>query len=403
MGVPLWTAWGEEWALQEKVTFNGTTKQINVNSDITNLDIRDDVYSAWVRWLEREENERYEFAMRFTGLDPIPGGFTGDTYFLINGWKLVYDPRVVAISGILYSDDYPTPYYFTDGSPVYPATVSALGIKSNVTLDYDLLAAAVAAQFAEPSMTTSGIASATASAIGTVDVDPVGIADEVESRFTFGDDGRVAADINGSESMRDIKRSVVSAIPSIPSAQTIWDAAPKHLKKAAKTKDYSDAIRALSNKIDSVYAAIDPAKRSNMPTFDMEPLLAAINSVDTSDRMDEILGRIASISMPDTRSDMEALTGQLDAVREEIESITASISEVRDDIVNIPAPDLSQIATKKELSAIQSLIAKLDNYDDAQIKQMLESIIVNTEALPDESERINRKVDLLLDNQMRLF
>ena len=65
--------------------------------------------------------------MRFTGLDPIPGGFTGDSYFLINNWKLLCDPRVVAITGILFSDDYSTPYYFVeDGSPVFPAQISSL-------------------------------------------------------------------------------------------------------------------------------------------------------------------------------------------------------------------------------------------------------------------------------------
>jgi hypothetical protein len=65
--------------------------------------------------------------MRFTGLDPIPGGFTGDSYFLINNWKLLYDPRVVAITGVLFSDDYSTPYYFVeDGAAVFPAQISSL-------------------------------------------------------------------------------------------------------------------------------------------------------------------------------------------------------------------------------------------------------------------------------------
>lgn len=127
MALPLWISYGEEWLADEKVNFNGTTKEITVNGGVTALDIRTDVWSAWVRWTERYDNERYLFAMRFTGLDPIPGGQTGDTYFLINGWKLLYDPRVVAITGVLYSDDYSTPYYFVeDGSAVFPATVSSL-------------------------------------------------------------------------------------------------------------------------------------------------------------------------------------------------------------------------------------------------------------------------------------
>lgn len=127
MSLPLWISYGEEWLANEKVNFNGVTKEITVNEGVTALDIRQDVYSAWIRWTERYDNERYLFAMRFTGLDPIPGGFTGDSYFLINNWKLFYDPRVVAITGVLFSDDYPTPYYFVeDGSAVFPATISSL-------------------------------------------------------------------------------------------------------------------------------------------------------------------------------------------------------------------------------------------------------------------------------------
>lgn len=126
MAALVWNTWGAEWALNEKVSFNGVTKRITVNSGVTSLDIREDVYSAWVRWLERENNAQYRLAMRFSGFDPIPGGYTGATYFLINGWKLVYDANVVAITGVLYSDDYATPFWSSANQPIYPATVSSL-------------------------------------------------------------------------------------------------------------------------------------------------------------------------------------------------------------------------------------------------------------------------------------
>ena len=164
MALNLWISHGEEWLDADKVSFNGVTKTIQVNAGVTSLDVQTEVYSAWIRWFERIENTQYLPAMRFTGLDPIPGGQTGGTFFTINGWKVVYDPRVVAISGILYSDDYSPPYYFTDGSPVLPATVSGISLSSSSTpIDYDQLAAAVAAQFAEPGMTTAGIATAVSS------------------------------------------------------------------------------------------------------------------------------------------------------------------------------------------------------------------------------------------------
>jgi hypothetical protein len=124
--VIVWAAHGAEWALAEKVSFNGVTKRITVNAGVTALSIRDDVYSAWVRWIEREDNARFFPAMRYSGGDPIPGGETGVTFFMTNGWKLEYDPNIVAVSGVLYSDNYATAYWSVTDEPIYPATVAAL-------------------------------------------------------------------------------------------------------------------------------------------------------------------------------------------------------------------------------------------------------------------------------------
>lgn len=126
MAALLWAAWGEEWALEEKVSFNGVTKRITVNAGVTSLDIRAEVYSAWVRWVSRESNTRFLQAMQAVGADPIPGGETGLTFFLVNGWKLVYDPNAVAVAGVLYSSDYGTAYWSSSDQPIYPATVSSL-------------------------------------------------------------------------------------------------------------------------------------------------------------------------------------------------------------------------------------------------------------------------------------
>lgn len=129
----LWQAYGEEWLLYEKVSFDGPAKRIIVNESVTALSIRDDVYSAWVRWIERDDNAKFLPAMRYSGGDPIPGGETGVTFFLSNGWKLEYDANVVAINGVLYSDNYPTPYWSVADKPIYPATVSSLVNSAVVT------------------------------------------------------------------------------------------------------------------------------------------------------------------------------------------------------------------------------------------------------------------------------
>lgn len=132
MSALIWSAWGNEWELTEKVSFNGFTKTITVNSGVTSLDIAADVYSAWVRWTAMER--RFLAAMRYSGYDPIPNNQrTGATFFTINGWKLVYDPNVTAVSGVLYSSDYDTAYWSFSGQPIYPATVASL-VNSSVSV-----------------------------------------------------------------------------------------------------------------------------------------------------------------------------------------------------------------------------------------------------------------------------
>lgn len=126
MAVAVWAGWGVEWALEEKVSFNGTTKRIKVHEGVTSLDVQTDLYSAWKRWVKMHDNAKYLPAMRSAGGDPIPGGVTGQTFFLSNGWKVEYDPTAVAVTGVLYSDDYPTAFWSRDDRPVYPAVVSSL-------------------------------------------------------------------------------------------------------------------------------------------------------------------------------------------------------------------------------------------------------------------------------------
>lgn len=114
------------WQLYQKVTFDGITKIITVNAGVTTLNIRTELYSAWVKWLILEQNTGFLPVMRYTGLDVIPGGLTGDSYFLINGWKLYIDLSEVAVTGVLFSDNFNTAYYTLSGVAQYPATVSSL-------------------------------------------------------------------------------------------------------------------------------------------------------------------------------------------------------------------------------------------------------------------------------------
>jgi hypothetical protein len=133
MAVTLWSAWSADWELRSKVEFDGINKIIYVHPEVTNLDIRADVYSEWIKWVSLRDNLKFLPAIRYTGFDPIGGGnYTGDTYFLLNGWKLSIDLAKVRVTGVLYSDDYPTAYYTPALVAQYPATVSSL-VNTSVT------------------------------------------------------------------------------------------------------------------------------------------------------------------------------------------------------------------------------------------------------------------------------
>ena len=127
MAALLWGAWSPDWSLGSKVDFDGTNKVIYVHPEVTALDIRTEVYSAWIDWVVLRDNAKFLPALRYTGYDPIGGGqYTGDSYFLTNGWKLSVDLSKVRVTGVLFSDDYATAYYTSSLAAQYPATVSAL-------------------------------------------------------------------------------------------------------------------------------------------------------------------------------------------------------------------------------------------------------------------------------------
>ena len=127
MAALIWGAWSPDWSLNNKVDYDGASKIIYVHPEVTSLDIRADVYSGWIDWVVLRDNAKFLPALRYTGYDPIGGGqYTGDSYFLTNGWKLSVDLAKVRVTGVLFSDDYDTAYYTTSLVAQYPATVSSL-------------------------------------------------------------------------------------------------------------------------------------------------------------------------------------------------------------------------------------------------------------------------------------
>ncbi len=70
------------------VTFNGNSKLIIVDDNVTTLDVQI-MYSDWKEWVRLSDNSKYLPAFSVIGGEPIGGGvFIDASYFLLNGWRI---------------------------------------------------------------------------------------------------------------------------------------------------------------------------------------------------------------------------------------------------------------------------------------------------------------------------
>jgi hypothetical protein len=118
----LYAGYWEYWNLYHKVTFDGPNKIIYVNDGVTELDVREDLYSDWKEWLFGYDgivDSKYLEALEGIGGQPLPGDrFLGSTFFLVNGWRIkpYAGSYKLAINGNLYTTEGDTP--FLDASVV---------------------------------------------------------------------------------------------------------------------------------------------------------------------------------------------------------------------------------------------------------------------------------------------
>ncbi len=91
-------------------TFDGVNKIIKepVGSGNTTFDVGRDIYSAWKRWVQGG-SAQFDAAFIVEGGTPIgaTGLFTGTTFLLTNGWKIMaadHDHQLT-LTGNLFSDD----------------------------------------------------------------------------------------------------------------------------------------------------------------------------------------------------------------------------------------------------------------------------------------------------------
>lgn len=94
--------------MPEKVTFDGANKIISVNAGVTTINVSQDLYSAWKRWVFEAEGSQWVDAFRSSGGDPLSSDQTilSPAYFyLMNGWRIrINTGESVVINNNLYPD-----------------------------------------------------------------------------------------------------------------------------------------------------------------------------------------------------------------------------------------------------------------------------------------------------------
>lgn len=141
----------------QKVAFDGERKIIFVNEGVTELNVKDDVYSAWKEWLLASPEYPYAAgwlnAISAIGGEPLTDNLNvGSTFFLENGWRIQpkesRTPYLLNVVGNIYTREAgENPFLFANGCSVNLTRsnlVDQLVATSSITQqDYDNIASAV--------------------------------------------------------------------------------------------------------------------------------------------------------------------------------------------------------------------------------------------------------------------
>ncbi len=127
----IWFAHSDYWDLYHDVTFDGPNRIIYINEGVTEITVKSSIYSAWKEWASLRDYTKYVPAIRSVGGDSISEtAVLGDTYFLINGWRI--QPWVgnyrLNVYGNLYTEEGDSPFIpaARDANILINATVSDL-------------------------------------------------------------------------------------------------------------------------------------------------------------------------------------------------------------------------------------------------------------------------------------
>ena len=402
--------------------FDGQARLIYLDSATPQVSVKG-LYSDWKEW-SNSTGLQYLQAFRSFGGDPTTTGQTAPAYyFLTNGWRVVVDGFDAILSYNLYTDEGDEPVItqnsgtaILNNSDVGIVQLNPSGEQAGTSVDDKLTQLLTLVQG-----NADGIADIQANGTGgsggsggSVDVDLSSvldavdqlpsaseIADEVETKFLFNDDGHVMSDITGAPSEKNLIRAINANFPAPVSAEAIWTAAPDWLKKVrgGTEIDLTPVLDALAEHTDQINA------------FSNALSLIEAGDVDLSPLMDAVADARNAINALPQREDHEAAMTQLGDLESLLVDLDLSVMGVRNRLDDWEMPDVSGLATAKELAALKSvahsladakaladlraILIKLENYDDRAVMAALNELSSDPTLA-----RVERKVDLVLDETL---
>lgn len=122
------------WQNKFKISWDINRRLIYINSDVTVINVRVDLYSATKRWMALDQlYQNYKTPFRAVGGDfRSDGSQLGTTYFLTNNWQILLD-HGVTFEGNLDTDDFESPYKVQKGVELALNDISTLVEKANVS------------------------------------------------------------------------------------------------------------------------------------------------------------------------------------------------------------------------------------------------------------------------------
>lgn len=148
----------DTWNVLLKISFDPTNKLMIVHSGVENIDVGQDLYSAWKIWAAFNETDNLGIGhvfRTFGGDDTIAGQVAPQYFFLVNGWRILVDGQHVNFATNLYTDEGDSPFVLINSGTISNATAD-VPVITNTANEVTLTPQEIW-EYANRSLSTSGV------------------------------------------------------------------------------------------------------------------------------------------------------------------------------------------------------------------------------------------------------